>query len=166
MPFGQRVGVALGQGQLDHHLRAQCVVAGHQRHQQQAQAVRAMQTQAAAGREVRATGFAHRLFGQQHDLPRALEKPLARLAHAQTPRGAVQQAGLQLVFQLGNDARNLRRRNVQGIGGRSEAATFHHTGEGTHGMQHVHEGVLLVRSYSYVTGRNLSRVSPFIVDDQ
>ncbi|MNG06862.1 hypothetical protein D3C84_901330 [compost metagenome] len=125
-----------------------------------------MQTQAAAGREVRATGFAHRFFGQQHDLPRALEKPFARLAHAQTPRGAVQQTGLQLVFQLGNDARNLRRGNVQGIGGRSEAAAFHHAAEGTHGMQHVHEGVLLSLSYSCVTGRNLSRVSPFIVDDQ
>ncbi|MNJ60163.1 hypothetical protein D3C77_558790 [compost metagenome] len=64
MPFGQRVGVALGQGQLDHHLRAQRVVAGHQRHQQQAQPVRAMQAQAATGREMRATGFAHRFFGQ------------------------------------------------------------------------------------------------------
>ena len=115
---------------------------------------------------MRTAGFTHRLFGQQHDLPRTLQKPLTRLAHAQAPGGAVQQAGLQLVLQLGNNTRNLCRGNIQRIGGRSEAATLHHTGEGTHGMQHVHEGVLLVQSYSCVTGRNLSRTGPFIVDDQ
>ncbi|MNF13897.1 hypothetical protein D3C80_2159000 [compost metagenome] len=56
--------------------------------------MRAMQAQAATGREVRASRFAYGFFGQQHDLSRALKKAFARLAHAQAARGAVQQAGL------------------------------------------------------------------------
>ena len=67
-----------------------------------------MQAQPATGGQVRATRFAHRLFGQQHDLPRALKKPLAGLAHAQAPGGAVQQASLQLILKLGDDPRHLR----------------------------------------------------------
>lgn len=139
LAFLEHVRVALGQGQLDHHVGEQCAVAGDHRHQVMlAHAHQRLHAQAAAGADVRAGGFGLGDLDVLEDPAAPFQVTLAGFGQGQAPGGAVQQARLQVRLQVGDQPRYLRGGQVQGLGGGSEAAAVHHPGEHAHALQCVH----------------------------
>lgn len=109
LAFLEHVRVALGQGQLDHHVGEQCAVAGDHRHQVMlAHAHQRLHAQAAAGADVRAGGFGLGDLDVLEDPTAPLQVALAGLGQGQAPGGAVQQARLQVRLQVGDQPRYLR----------------------------------------------------------
>ncbi|MCY1181584.1 hypothetical protein D9M73_220960 [compost metagenome] len=73
------------------------------------------------------------------DLLAAQQVALAGLGEGDAAGGAVQQAGAQVGFELGDGARDVGGGEVHALGGGGEAAGLGDTDEGTHVVQEIHD---------------------------
>ncbi|MCY1419798.1 hypothetical protein D9M71_353950 [compost metagenome] len=137
--FFKRVGVALGQGELEHHLRVELAITGDERRHQHAQAGQAMQAQRAAGLEVGTAGFFGGLGHVLENLPGAQQEALAGFGQAQASSRSVQQTGLHMLFKVRDQARNLRRGKIQGLCSGGKASGIGDPHEYPQAVEHVHQ---------------------------
>lgn len=137
--FLDHVHQAVGQGQVQFHLREAFAVAGQQRAEAgNAPADRRVDAQRARGlQRLRAdTGFQRVEFGQQAHALGVVGR--AGTGWADPARGAVEQAGGQALFQRRDLARDAGGGHVQGLGGGTEAVALDHRHEHAHRLEGVH----------------------------
>jgi len=138
-PVLQQVGAMLGQRQVELHLRVTLGIAAGQRGQQlDAEPGDRVHAQAAAWLDARTAGLQLGLLELGEDLPAALDIARAGFAQGQAPCGAVQQPGLQVVFQLRDQPRHLCGRHAALLGGSGERAGIDDPDKGPHGVHQVH----------------------------
>ena len=105
MAFFKQVRLALGQGQVDIDLRIELGVTGHQRCQQlDAKPGSGLYPQVATGNQVCTGGFGIGILDLAEDHAAAFQIAHADFGQRQAARAALQQAGLQRGFQLGQQA--------------------------------------------------------------
>ena len=132
------VGVALRQGQLDHHVRIELAVAGNQRRHQHTQPGQTVHTQPAIGLQVSATGFCGGLGHVIQYLPRPQQEAFAGFGQAQTAGGALQQTRLHVLLKIRHQPRHLRRGKVQRLCGGGKAACIGYTYKYAQAVKQVH----------------------------
>ncbi|MNR22986.1 hypothetical protein D3C85_1399770 [compost metagenome] len=108
VPFFQRIGITLRQGQFEHHIGVKLAVTGNQRCDQYPEAVHAVHPQPAAWLEMGAASLGGRLLHFFEYQPTAQQESLAGLGQAQAPCGALQKPGLHMLLQICDQTGHLR----------------------------------------------------------
>ena len=136
----EQVRHAVGQGQVEGHIRVGLAVAGNGvDHEVLADAGHGVHFQLSGGARVGVAGLGFGFFDIGQDLLAAQQIAFAGFGQGNAASGAVQQACLQVGLKVGDRARDVGRGGVQHGGSGRETSGFGHTTEGAHVLQSVHE---------------------------